>query len=303
MGDGEQAVIGLSGAARPAPSLVDIALPRAACYTSPMLWGKIIGGVAGFAVGGPAGAVMGAAIGHAADSGALPQLRKGLKGFMPQGLGGASAPLNSARLAAMLGQRDQLFAIAAVTLSAKLAKCDGPVNRQEIDAFKRAFHVPPQNVAMVGRLFDEARATAQGFEPFADELALAFEADNRVLLEEVLRSLVVIARADGPLKPAETTFLAEVHRRLRLDRFAWDQAMNGQSRARASDEGDPYAELGLTRQASNEELREARKRLMRENHPDSLAARGVPPEFVARATERAARVNAAWDRIKRERGL
>ena len=269
-----------------------------------MLWGKIIGGVAGFAVGGPAGAIMGAALGHAADSGALPQIRKGLKSFVPGGSGSSSAPLNSARLAAMLGQRDQLFAIAAVTLSAKLAKCDGAVNRQEIDAFKRAFHVPPQNLTLVGRLFDEARTTPKGFEPFADELALAFEADNRVLLEEVLRSLFVIARADGPLNPAETNFLAEVHRRLRLDRYAWDQAMNNEgSRARSSSDGDPYAELGLTRKATNDELREARKRLMRENHPDSLAARGVPPEFVARATERAARVNAAWDRIKRERGL
>ncbi|HEX3984101.1 MAG TPA: TerB family tellurite resistance protein [Acidisoma sp.] len=268
-----------------------------------MLWGKIIGGVAGFAVGGPAGAVMGAALGHAADSGAIPQLRKGLQGFVPGGGRSTSAPLNSARLAAMLGQRDQLFAIAAVSLSAKLAKCDGAVNRQEIDAFKRAFHVPPQNMAVVARLFDEARATPKGFEPFAEELALAFEADNRVLLEEVLRSLFVIARADGPLNQAETSFLAEVHRRLRLDRHAWDQAMNGQSRARGSEEGDAYSELGLTRNATNEELREARKRLMRENHPDSLAARGVPPQFVARATERAARVNAAWDRIKRERGL
>jgi DnaJ like chaperone protein len=269
-----------------------------------MLWGKIIGGVAGFAVGGPAGAVMGAALGHAADSGAIPQIQKGLKGFLPGNLGSSSAPLNSARLAAMLGQREQLFAIAAVSLSAKLAKCDGPVNRAEIDAFKRAFHVPPQNVPTVGRLFDEARKSPAGYEPFAEELALAFESDNRVVLEEVLRSLFVIARADGPLNAAETRFLTEVHQRLRLDRFAWDQAMHGtQDRARNSTEGDPYLELGLTRAATNDELREARKRLMRENHPDSLAARGVPPEFVARATERAARVNAAWDRIKRERGL
>jgi DnaJ like chaperone protein len=29
----------------------------------------------------------------------------------------------------------------------------------------------------------------------------------------------------------------------------------------------------------------------------------VPPEFVRRAAEKAARINAAWDRIKRERGL
>lgn len=269
-----------------------------------MLWGKIIGGVAGFAVGGPAGAVMGAALGHAADIGAIPQIQRGLKGFMPGGVSSSSAPLRSARMAAMLGQREQLFAIAAVTLSAKLAKSDAPVNRKEIDAFKRAFHVPPQNVPMVGRLFDEARKTPGGYEPFAEELALAFEADNRVVLEEVLRSLFVIARADGPLNAAETRFLTNVHRLLRLDRMAWDQAMNGAyDRARPSQEGDPYHELGLTRAATNEELREARKRLMRENHPDGLVARGVPPEFVARATERAARVNAAWDRIKRERGL
>ena len=45
------------------------------------------------------------------------------------------------------------------------------------------------------------------------------------------------------------------------------------------------------------------RRLMRENHPDSLAARGVPAEFIARANEKVARINAAWDRIKRERGL
>jgi DnaJ like chaperone protein len=42
---------------------------------------------------------------------------------------------------------------------------------------------------------------------------------------------------------------------------------------------------------------------MRENHPDSLAARGVPPEFIARANAKVAQINAAWDLIKRERGL
>ena len=42
---------------------------------------------------------------------------------------------------------------------------------------------------------------------------------------------------------------------------------------------------------------------MRENHPDSLASRGVPPDLIAKASERVARINAAWDQIKRERGL
>jgi DnaJ like chaperone protein len=50
-------------------------------------------------------------------------------------------------------------------------------------------------------------------------------------------------------------------------------------------------------------VRAAWRQLMRENHPDSLASRGVPPEFIARASDKVARINAAWDRIKRERGL
>jgi DnaJ like chaperone protein len=69
------------------------------------------------------------------------------------------------------------------------------------------------------------------------------------------------------------------------------------------DADDPYLELGVPRSTSGEELRATWKRLMRENHPDSLASRGVPADFVARASDKVARINAAWDRIKRERGL
>jgi DnaJ like chaperone protein len=43
--------------------------------------------------------------------------------------------------------------------------------------------------------------------------------------------------------------------------------------------------------------------LMRENHPDSLASKGVPEEFIAAASDRVARINAAYDVIKRERKL
>jgi DnaJ like chaperone protein len=70
-----------------------------------------------------------------------------------------------------------------------------------------------------------------------------------------------------------------------------------------SDEPDAYMVLGVARSSTAEEIRATWRRLMRENHPDSLAARGVPAEFIARANEKVARINAAWDRIKRERGL
>lgn len=259
-------------------------------------WGKVLGGMAGFAMGGPFGAVLGAALGHAADQGALPQMR------FQHGLLGAS-PLVPARIAAMFGHRDQLFAIAVVVLAAKLAKCDGPVTRTEIDAFKRHFRIPPESEREVGRLFDQARDSAEGFEAYAEQLGEAFQ-DNRGMLEDVLFALFAIARADAPANSRETAFLARVHRGFGLDRTAWERAQGARPRgAAAGDASDPYETLGVEASVSDEEVRAAWRRLMRENHPDSLASRGVPSEFIARASEKVARINAAWDRIKRERNL
>jgi DnaJ like chaperone protein len=130
------------------------------------------------------------------------------------------------------------------------------------------------------------------------------------MLEDVLAALFAIARADGPVNNAEGGFLKQIHLAFGLDRLAWERAKEGRtgsagagSTAASESAADAYMVLGVSRGASDEELRQAWRRLMRENHPDSLAARGVPEEFVRRATKKVAEINAAWDRIKRERGL
>jgi DnaJ like chaperone protein len=257
-------------------------------------WGKVFGGMAGFAMGGPFGAAIGAALGHAADSGAA---------RLPFPFSSASGSMaGQAKIAAMLGQKQQLFSIAVVALSAKLAKCDGPVTRAEIDTFRRQFRIPDNSVRDIGRLFDEARESADGFEIYATQLGAAF-ADNHTMLELVLHSLFAIARADGMVNGKEHTFLTGVHRAFRLDRPAWDRASGAAPQRPAADEADPYEVLGVPRSTGGEELRAVWKKLMRENHPDALASRGVPPEFIDKATASVARINAAWDRIKRERGL
>lgn len=261
------------------------------------LWGKIIGGVAGFVTGGPLGAVMGAALGHAADQ----------NGGNPGALFGRTSVRQAADLAAMLGSKEQLFAISVVVLAAKLARCDGPVKREEIDTFKRLFRIPPENLREVGRLFDQARASQDDYRPFARRLGEAFQ-DNKGMLEDVLAALFQIARADGPLTKAEVAFLQGVQVGFGLDAPSWERARDGRStgshQAAPMPSGpDPYAVLGVSRSASDDALRQAWRRLMRENHPDSLASRGVPPEFVKRATDKVAEINAAWDRVKRERNL
>ena len=187
-------------------------------------------------------------------------------------------------------------------LSAKLAKADGPVVRAEIDAFKRHFRIPPESARDIGRLFDQARDSSEGWEPYARQLGESF-ADNRGLLEDVLAALFAIARADKPLTVGEQTMLRQVHALFGLDTMAWDGASGSSARAASTGGDDPYAALGATRSSSDEELRRTWLKLIRENHPDTLASKGVPPEFIARASDKVARINAAWDRIKRERGL
>ncbi|MFT8246257.1 TerB family tellurite resistance protein [Roseomonas sp. BN140053] len=253
-------------------------------------WGKIIGSTIGFAMGGPFGAMLGASLGHAADEGAL-------RGALPGG----------ANIAAMLGSRETVFAVSVVVLSSKLAKCDGPVKRAEIDAFKTQFRIPPESMRDVGELFDRARDSSEGFESYAQRLGESF-AGEPGMLEDVLTALFRVAAADGPVNRAEMEFLGAVHARLGLEPAAWERARGGRPRPdalppRGEEGSDPYVTLGLSRTASDETVRAAWRQLMRDHHPDSLTARGMSAELVSRATGKVAEINAAWDRIKRERGL
>ena len=254
------------------------------------IWGKILGGFTGFAMGGPFGAIVGAALGHAAD-----QRTQGGQPTRPPGMA-------EAEIAAMIGGKQGLFSIAVVILAAKVAKADGVVSRAEIDAFKRVFRIPPEQVRNIGTLFDEARDSADGFEIWARRLGEAF-ADQKGVLEDVLAALLQIAVADGSLHPRKQAMLEAIRREMKLSDAAWARARSGGSARPGANEPDPYAVLGIPASSTDAMVREAWRNLVRENHPDALAAKGVPEQFVRQAHEKVARINAAWDRVKRERGL
>ncbi len=65
----------------------------------------------------------------------------------------------------------------------------------------------------------------------------------------------------------------------------------------------PYEVLGVNPCDSDEDIRRAYRRLVRENHPDRLLARGVPEEMLKLANARMAAINAAWEAIRAERRL
>ena len=260
------------------------------------MWGKIIGAMAGFAMGGPFGAVMGAAFGHAAEQ------TVGKGGAIPNfgGFGNFNAGFNPVSF--LSGNREQMFAVAVVFLAAKTARIDGPVKRIEIDAFKRAFRIPPEAVRDIGMLFDRSRDSAEDPLRYAAQLGAAF-ADTPGTLEDVLTALFQIASSDGAVNTSERDLLAGIARAFGLDRAAWERATGQRSnRHMPQGEDDPYVVLGVARSVSLEEVRVVWKRLVREHHPDVLASQGAAPADVAKAGDKVARINAAWDQIKREKG-
>ncbi|MBF0094717.1 MAG: TerB family tellurite resistance protein [Alphaproteobacteria bacterium] len=252
------------------------------------IWGKIIGGVAGLAMGGPLGALMGATAGHAVDRMRAEAARGG---FGTRSHGYTHGPASE-------HARNVAFTVAVVALSAKMAKVDGHVSREEIDAFKTLFRIPPEEMAVVGRMFDQAKTSADGFEDYAIEIADLF-ADSPEVLEELLDSLFFIAMADGGLNEAERTFLETVAAIFGLS----DRDFNRVHASHDKHESDAYAILGVSRSDSNEVIKAAYRKLIRENHPDTLIAKGMPQEFVTVATGKMAVINAAYDRVAEERGL
>lgn len=247
------------------------------------IWGKILGGAAGFAVGGPLGALLGAAAGHAVDA------------MRDRGQPDAPALEADGRAAT----RQIAFTIAVIVLGAKMAKADGVVTREEILAFRQVFHVPPDEMRNVGRLFDRARRDPHGFEPYASQIARLFPPGSRVL-EELLDGLFHIAKADGVVSETELSYLGSVAGIFGFSDAEFDRIREGHL---GPDQGNPYTILGVTREASDKEIKAAWRKLIRETHPDRLIAEGLPQEFVDLANEKLATINAAYDQIARERGI
>jgi DnaJ like chaperone protein len=188
------------------------------------------------------------------------------------------------------------FTIAVIALGAKMAKADGSVTRDEVAAFREVFQVPPGEEDHVRLVFDLARKSTAGFESYAKQVCRLF-ADDPAVLEDLLGGLFHIALADGRVCAAEDDYLREVAQHFGFDAadYARIRALHVAPSRDAPD--DPYAILGILPGTPARAVREAYHRLVRESHPDLVIAQGLPPECVALATARIARINAAYEQI------
>jgi len=150
------------------------------------IWGKLAGAAAGLAIGGPIGALLGGVAGHYVIDRDKEQ----------------DGP----------AENQVAFTVGVIALGAKMAKADGVVTMDEVNAFKEVFKVPDGEMKNVARVFNLAKQDVAGYEAYAEQLATMFKG-NRKLLEDVLEGLFHIAKADEVLDPREEQYLAGVAKR------------------------------------------------------------------------------------------
>ena len=236
------------------------------------IWGKLAGAAAGLAVGGPIGALVGGLAGHLA------------------------VDRNSSTLAP---DRQIAFTMGVIALGAKMAKADGVVTKDEVRAFKEVFHVPESEAQSVARFFDLAKQDVAGFESYAKQLAGLFR-DDPAMLANILDGLFHIATADNMMHPREKDYLATVARHFGISGTEFSYIL---ARHVTSERESPYHVLGVAPQISDQELRRHYRKLMVDNHPDKLIARGLPQEMIDIATTKIAAMNQAYDEVRKERRL
>ena len=238
------------------------------------IWGKILGGAAGFALGGPLGAIIGIMAGSAFDK------KKSRASFNYKNID--------------QNQKQQIFTLSFIVLAAKLAKSDGQVTKDEINAFKEKFNVPKSELSKVGKIFNEAKKDVYGYKQIADQVGFLFS-DNKLLLEEMLNNLFYIAASDGQISIKEIDLLRSISQSLSFDEKIFQRIFQMNLNNKSS---DPYKILGVSRDESEKEIRNKWIKLSKEHHPDNLIAKGMPKEFIKQSNKELAAINLAYDKIK-----
>ena len=190
-------------------------------------------------------------------------------------------------------RNEATFSIALIALSAKMAKADGVVTDDEIDAFRDYFRFPDKEADKVRMVDQLAQQDVAGFKVYLAQVAKIFD-DAPVVLEDVLDCLFHVAVADGVAHPRELELLDQAVAAFGISKPAFH-------RLKAAHLGlgddDPYLILGIEPGISLDAVKSAYRNLSRDHHPDALMARGVPPDLVRISEGRMAAINNAYEQI------
>ncbi len=260
-----------------------------------MALGKWIGGFLGLMSGGPLGMLAGIVLGALFDA-----VFDESNYFTPE----EQAAQQQRTYPRQQGDRNG-FLFSLMVLAAHVIHADGRIMHSEMEYVRQFLRTNFSDVAekegeeILLKLFDEKKrmgnaAWQRQIVAVCQQIAFAMPHEQRL---QLVAFLCEIAKADGTIHSLERDALKEVCQNMGLDAGTAEQMMGlgGETLE------DAYRVLGLHPDASDEDVRQAYKRMARENHPDRVASLG---EDIRRAAEKKFQEIAdAKDRIYKARNM
>jgi DnaJ like chaperone protein len=254
-------------------------------------FGKGIGGLIGAVIAGPVGSLLGVLVGHQLDQ---------------------NMSVKSGRRS--VREISRLFFETTFEVMGQIAKIDGRVSEDEVRVARRIMHGMRLTDVQVQSAIEHFTRGKSADYPLDVRLAeLAAQLGGR---SDLARAFVQIqlqsAIGAGNVGADKRQALWRVANALGVSRAELAQleaVVRGFERGGAAQPTpaqsleDAYRVLGVTPQASNDEVKMAYRRLMNQHHPDKLVARGLPKSMVGVAEQKTHEVRTAYERIKTQRGF
>ena len=234
------------------------------------IWGSLIGGMIGFSLGGPLGLLLGSLIG-----GKISRARS--RGFQS------------------FAHPQQTFLISLIVLTAKLAKADGQVSKEELVAIKDKLKIPDSEIDQVGKIFNKAKDESTGYEPYAQQIGQIYK-KNPAVLDEVINILFYIAESDGNVSASELNMIQHI---AQIFGLSDQQFQSIQESRKGSDKLNPYIMLNSKPDDDIQTIRKRYLKLSKEHHPDLLISKGMPIEVIDESKKKMRAINSAWSQIQK----
>ena len=206
-----------------------------------------------------------------------------------------------------------------VSLLAKVAKSDGRVSELEARLITQVLDDLSQKVSGVSgvreylkEVYNSQKENVDNAYETARNYKRAFNLNYDTCVAR-LTFFLNLAYIDGEFNKSEQDIIRNIAYGFGIDKETLDEIIFkfdsfygsrfGADHDEVSQENDAFEVLGLSKNASLEEVKARYKELVRQYHPDILMGRGESKEVIERSTKKLQEINEAYGRLKEKFGV